>query len=102
MTRWEKRAVVITHDVGLHARPAVTLTKLSKSFRSVIEISMHQSGPWIDAKSIVRVMSLKARQNSTLYLRAMGVDAAQAIEALVSLVEQDFDEEDVHASARQA
>jgi phosphocarrier protein HPr len=29
--------VLITHDVGLHARPSVKLTKLAKGFHSRIE-----------------------------------------------------------------
>ena len=32
-------AVLLTHPVGLHARPSVKLTKLAKTFRSTIEIS---------------------------------------------------------------
>lgn len=100
MTKWQTRAVVVTHDVGLHARPAVTLTKLSKGFGSRIEIAKDRAGPWINAKSIVKVMGLKARQNTTLYLRAFGEDAASAIDALVSLVEQDFEQRSLHASAR--
>ena len=32
-------SVVITHDVGLHARPSVKLTKLAKGFSSRIEVA---------------------------------------------------------------
>ena len=48
-------AVEITHDVGLHARPSVKLTKLAKRFSARIEIAADSEGPWIDAKSIVKV-----------------------------------------------
>ena len=54
-------SVVITHDVGLHARPSVKLTKLAKGFSSTIEIAGAPDGPWIDAKSIVKVMAMKAQ-----------------------------------------
>lgn len=85
-------SVVITHDVGLHARPSVKLTKLAKGFTSTIEIAAAPEGPWIDAKSIVKVMAMKARQNSTLHVRATGDDAEAAVAAVIGLVSHDFDE----------
>jgi phosphocarrier protein HPr len=89
--------VLMKHDVGLHARPSVKLTKLAKSFASAIELAAAKEGPWIDAKSIVKVMAMKARKDTTLYFRARGKDAEQAVAALVLLVERDFD--DGHANA---
>ena len=56
--------VLITHDVGLHARPSVKLTKLAKAFAARIELSVDESGPWVDAKSIVKVMATKASKRS--------------------------------------
>ena len=84
--------VLITHDVGLHARPSVKLTKLAKGFGARIDLALREDGPWIDAKSIVKVMATKAPKGSTLYLRAQGDDASDAIAALIGLVERDFDE----------
>ncbi len=85
-------SVVITHDVGLHARPSVKLTKLAKGFAAAVEIATTAEGPWIDAKSIVKVMAMKARQGATLHVRAMGADAQAAVEAVAGLVRRDFDE----------
>ena len=99
MTGWTSSSVLIRHAVGLHARPSVKLTKLAKSFAAAIEIAGSPAGPWIDAKSIVKVMAMKAKQDSTLYLRASGGDAAAAVEALVTLVERDFDEDRAHAAS---
>ena len=84
--------VLITHDVGLHARPSVKLTKLAKGFAARIELALSEEGPWIDAKSIVKVMATKAPKGSPLHLRAEGDDAEAAVAALVGLVERDFDE----------
>jgi phosphocarrier protein len=58
----------------------------------VIEIAGAPDGPWIDAKSIVKVMAMKARQNSTLFVRAAGADAEAAVAAVTALVTRDFDE----------
>ena len=89
--------VLITHAVGLHARPSVKLTKLAKSFPAEIELALAEEGPWVDAKSIVKVMATRAPKGTTLHLRAAGERAGDAVSALVSLVERDFDEDESHA-----
>jgi phosphocarrier protein len=99
MNDWQTSSVVIAHDVGLHARPSVKLTKLAKTFASAIEISGGPEGPWIDAKSIVKVMAMKAKQASILHLRARGEDAAAALDALKNLVARDFDEDTADAAS---
>ena len=83
-------SVLMTHPVGLHARPSVKLTKLAKTFSAGIGLALAVDGPWIDAKSIVKVMATKAPGNSVLYFRASGTDAEEAVQALVALVEHDF------------
>jgi len=93
-------AVLLTHPVGLHARPSVKLTKLAKTFRSTIEISTAADGPWIDAKSIVKVMAAKVPQGSELHVRAAGDDANDAVAALIGLVEDDFGEAGANAANR--
>ncbi len=92
-------SVLITHDVGLHARPSVKFTKLAKTFPAQVEMALDASGPWIDAKSIVKVMATKAPKGTTLHLRAEGEGAEAAVDALVALVERDFDEGDHAKSA---
>ena len=63
-------SVLLTHDVGLHARPSVKLTKLAKTFASRIDLALTSDGPWIDVKSIVKVMATKAPKGTLLYFRA--------------------------------
>jgi phosphocarrier protein HPr len=82
--------VLMRHEVGLHARPSVKLTKLAKAFESKIDLGLSPDGPWVDAKSIVKVMATKAPKDSTIYFRAEGKDAKAALDALVSLVNEDF------------
>ena len=83
---------VVTHRVGLHARPAVKLTKVAKSFASAVRLGASPDAPWIDAKSIVKVMALKVKAGAVLRFEAEGSDAAAAVAALVDLVRRDFDE----------
>ena len=89
---------LLTNTIGLHARPSVKLTQLAKSFQSSIQLALSEAGPWIDAKSIVRVMAAKAPQGTTLHFRAEGADADAAVAALVALVERDFDEAGAHVA----
>jgi len=85
-----RASVLMRHEVGLHARPSVKLTKLAKAFESKIDLGLSPDGPWVDAKSIVKVMATKAPKDSTIYFRAEGKDAKAALDALVSLVNEDF------------
>jgi phosphocarrier protein len=85
--------VLIAHPTGLHARPAVKLTKLAKGFASQIRLRPEGQEAWIDAKSIVKVMALKLRTGSRMDLAAEGKDAPAAIEALQALVDRNFDED---------
>jgi phosphocarrier protein len=85
-------SVLMTHAVGLHARPSVKLTKLAKTFGARVELATAEAGPWIDAKSIVKVMAAKAAQNTVLFFRAEGDDAEQAADAMAALVARDFDD----------
>ena len=69
------------------------LTKLAKKFASEIALATTDQGPWIDAKSIVKVMAAKPLRNSILHFRAEGADASAAIAAMVALVERDFSDD---------
>src|ERR1700747_1394041 len=95
-----KASVLMRHEVGLHARPSVKLTKLAKGFESKIDLGLSPDGPWIDAKSIVKVMATKAPKDSTIYFRAEGHDAKAALDALVMMVDGDFQDGPEAASAR--
>ena len=64
--------MLLRHEAGLHARPAVKLTKLAKKFASKISIAVSSDGPWIDAKSIVKLMGAKTPRDSLLLFRAEG------------------------------
>ena len=85
----------LTNAVGLHARPSVKLTQLAKTFDCRVEIALSADGPWVDAKSPVKVMRVRVPRDAVLHVRTSGADAAEAAEAIVTLVESQFHE--VHA-----
>ena len=82
---------VVRDPTGLHARPAVKLTKLAKAHQAAIEVKAGAAGGWVNAKSPNAVMKLKAGHGAQLHFRASGPDAATAVGALVALVERDFE-----------
>jgi phosphotransferase system enzyme I (PtsI) len=86
------REVVITNPTGLHARPAVKLTKLAKSFAAAVRLRVGPQGKWTDAKSVARVLSLKAPMGQTLFFEAEGLDASEALVSITELVGRNFDE----------
>jgi phosphoenolpyruvate-protein phosphotransferase (PTS system enzyme I) len=83
---------LITNPTGLHARPAVKLTKLAKSFAATIRLRVGPEGKWTDAKSVARVLALRAPMGQTLFFEAEGLDAREALLSITELVGRNFDE----------
>ncbi len=83
--------VTVANAYGLHARPAAEFVKLASTFKS--EILVSKDGLEVNGKSIMGVMMLAAEKGSSLQIRAIGVDAEQAVVALCALVARGFGEE---------
>jgi len=86
----EVQSIKISHQIGLHARPAVKFTKLAKTFEANIKVKLQEQTVWVDAKSIVKVMGLKASQGKILNLKADGRDANESVKMLTNFVQNDF------------
>ena len=83
-------SVRLEHAVGMHARPAVKLTKLAKKFQAQISIRASDAADWINAKSVAKIMAMRAAHGSTIEIKASGSDAEAAVAALVDLIATDF------------
>lgn len=90
---------LITNLAGLHARPCIKLTKIAKASPAHVEISLAPDGPWVSAKSPVKVMGFRAPSGSSLYFRASGQGAQDVIDELLTLVERKFDEDSDEAAS---
>jgi phosphocarrier protein HPr len=101
-TREEGAAVegsaIVSTSTGLHARPAIKLSRLARQFESRIEVRVDGQGDWVDAKSIVRLMALRVGTGQRLDFLARGKDAGSAVAALSDLIGRNFDEPDGHAN----
>ena len=86
-----EREVTIRNRAGLHTRPAASLVKLAAKFKADFFIT--KDGFEINGKSIIGVMTLAAEQGSRLHLSTSGVDEAEAMNAIVQLIESGFNEE---------
>jgi len=86
------REIDIINKLGLHARAAAKLVKLSSTFEADIDIE--KEGQRVNSKSIMGVMMLAASHGSRVTLYAEGPDAAQAMDAIVDLIERRFEEEE--------
>lgn len=75
---------VIADPVGLHARPAADFVRAANTFSSAITITC--DGKSANAKSILQVISLNARQGASVTLTATGPDADAALAALAALL----------------
>ncbi len=86
------RDLEIINRLGLHARAAAKLVKLSATFASDIDIE--KDGQRVNSKSIMGVMMLAAGCGSHVTVYAEGDDAADAIDAIADLIERRFDEDE--------
>ena len=85
------RTVVVNNPQGLHLRPIEQFAKLAGQFDAKIEL-VHDSVR-ADGKSILHILTLGAAHGTNLVIEAAGPDAEKALDALVKLVENDFEEE---------
>ena len=85
MTGTIEAEYTIRGEVGLHARPAALFSDLACKFECEIEVG--RGGEWVDARSILSLMSLGAKTGSLLSIRASGPDAERAVTALGAFLE---------------
>ncbi len=85
MNETVEREFSINRELGLHARPAGQFVSLATCFTS--EISVGRGDEWVDGRSVLSLLSLAAGNGSALRIRATGLDAAEAVEALGKLLE---------------
>lgn len=86
------KELLIVNKLGLHARAAAKLVKLSSSFQSSIDIE--KDNQRVNSKSIMGVMMLAASCGTQVTIIAQGKDEQRAIDAIEDLINRRFDEEE--------
>ena len=87
----ERRRVAIRNQRGLHARAASKLVKVASGFEA--EIWVMRDDMVVGAESIMGLMMLGAGQGQEVELWTRGPEAAEAMAALLDLIERGFDED---------
>lgn len=86
--------ITVKHPAGLHARPASLFVQTANKFSSEITVeNLTGNSDQVNAKSILRILTLGVMQDNEIEIIAEGEDAEQAISALESLIENNFGEE---------
>lgn len=92
-----ERKLLVKARLGLHARAAAKLVRLTTTFRSKVILRRTDGGPTVDAKSILSVLMLAATAGTELEASVEGVDEEAAMAALDRLFAESFGEREVEA-----
>ena len=85
--------IPVKHKVGLHARPASLFVQTAAKFSSVIKVkNLTTNGNFVDAKSIIMVLTLGVMKDHEVVIQSEGTDADAALNALRALIENNFGE----------
>jgi phosphocarrier protein len=76
----------VQRELGLHARPASQFVALAGRFQS--EVSVGRDQEWVDGRSVLSLLSLAAGNGTRLRIRAVGVDAVEAVLALGEILKE--------------
>ena len=87
------KQVTVRNRAGIHARPAALIVQTANKFESLIQIKRDTEE--INAKSIMGIITLGAAYDTELTVSADGPDEQEAVDALVRLFNNRFDEEGV-------
>ncbi len=88
--------IVVNNKVGLHARPASLFVQAAAKFKSDINVYCQDPETKEDrnanAKSILGILTLGVFNGMEITIKAEGGDEDAAVEALLTLVEENFGE----------
>jgi phosphocarrier protein HPr len=84
--------ITIINRLGLHARAAAKLVSTATAYGCDIKASKEDQ--WVDAKSIMSIMMLAASKGTDLEFQFDGSDELKAMEAVTTLINNRFDEDE--------
>lgn len=80
-----EQKVILTNEIGLHARPASIFIRAAVKFPC--DITVEKNGRSYNAKSIMSVLSMSASNGDELIVRASGDNEQEAVKNLVDVIE---------------
>lgn len=85
------QSLTICNRRGLHARASARFVRTAECFDA--EVTVTRDGISVGGTSIMGLMMLAAGPGSTIYVRARGKQARDALDAIIDLVSRGFDED---------
>jgi phosphotransferase system HPr (HPr) family protein len=85
--------IQVKNKVGLHARPAALFVQTASKFQSKVKVkNLTTKGDFVDAKSIIMVLTLGVMKDHEVLIQTDGLDSDAALDALKALIENNFGE----------
>ncbi|MCP5410681.1 MAG: HPr family phosphocarrier protein [Alphaproteobacteria bacterium] len=91
MSEMLRACVVIPNKKGLHARASAKIVEAAARFQS--DIHVIKDGVSANGRSIMGLMMLAASLGKEVEITAQGPDAAEAMKAILALVDAKFGED---------
>ncbi|MCX7707097.1 MAG: HPr family phosphocarrier protein [Anaerolineae bacterium] len=89
----EQLRIRVINEVGLHARPAALFVNAAKSSKSKVRVrNVTTDSKWVDAKSILGVLTLGVEKDHEIELTAEGPDEVETLTRIGDLIRNDFRE----------
>ncbi|HEV8560365.1 MAG TPA: dihydroxyacetone kinase phosphoryl donor subunit DhaM [Actinophytocola sp.] len=89
-TAEESTDLLLTNEIGLHARPAALLARAVANLEAQVTVAFGDRKA--DARSVLALMALAARGGDTITISADGPQATEALQRIRDLASRDFDE----------
>lgn len=83
--------ITIVNKLGLHARAAAKFVGVAGKFPCQIRVG-RSTESMVDGKSIMAVMMLAAGKGTDIYLTTEGEQEQEALDGLIELINNKFDE----------
>lgn len=88
-----RQTVVITNPQGFHMRPMAAFVEAANRFPCAVTVVRAGKDP-ADGKSMLGLLGLNAPQGTELALEVIGPRAAEAMQALVAVLQRSYDDEE--------
>ncbi len=85
-----EQTLLIQNELGLHARAATKLVQTASKYPC--DVTVTKDGHEVNGKSIMGVLMLVASKGTTVTVKAKGDKAAEAVTAIVALIDDKFGE----------
>ncbi len=86
-----QKKITVKNRAGLHARPAAMVVTCASKFKAAV--NLEKGSEKIDAKSILGILTMGVGFGSEILISADGPDEQEALDAMVSLFENKFEED---------